>query len=289
MSNEVNPAKQLQDVAEIERQFKRLALLNPDQTEGLLDVLSHLDTLKREIAEKLIPEHIYINMQPVFAPVVLTIPNLQSDIPENVSAQRNESGMVITLKNNRRFQKSERGHNGLEARDWDIKTEIESVELFGEILTGKDLVTRRQELLQNFFVRMLEGEENVAAMTEAMERAGLIQGEYLYRAITKSEYAQLLKDRTLCYSHLDPSANFENEAMFQSSGSQVKHFAPKSEEGYAGQIIRWKIEHPLLYKTAGMSSPRVIPLFSHYLPVVEVSDDMGENFHQLMDTNSKTN
>lgn len=277
MSLEQNPAYQLHTLREAEKAFKAI-LSAPEDAEKLQEALGKVEQIRQELMTKLIPEHIYINMRPVFASVAFTAPSLDIDIPESPSYKPEGEGMVITLKNNGRYQRSNQGHNGLTGKDWDLRAEIESVSVFGEIYIGQDLLTRRAELLQNFFAQMLGGNENVRGMTTAMEGLGLQQGSYLYRAISSSDYSQLQRNGTLCFSHLDPSANFESEQMYQDPHSQVRHYVSKTDEGYVGKIIRWQIEHPLLYRTAGMAVPRVIPLFSHFLPKVEISENQGESF-----------
>lgn len=283
MSKEIDPQLQLADITEIERHFRTLAA-SSGQPSDFDNVFAVLTKYKGEVTEKLIPPYVYINMKPVFTPVALTIPSLEIDIPENPSDKPDESGLVVKLRNNRRYEISERGQNGLRGRDWNLKTQIETVSVFGDTYSGEDVISRRPELLQAFFVHLLEGEDNVETMTTAMENAGLVKDSYLYRAITASDLSALRQDGTICYSHLDPSANFESENMFQNPNSQVRMFAPKSEDGYTGDIIRWKIEHPLLYRTAGMAAPRVVPLFSHYLPPVEISNDSGNIFTPFVKT-----
>lgn len=278
MSLEHDPKYQLRTLSDAERAFKTL-LSAPEDAEKLQEALGKVEHIRQELMAKLIPERVYINMRPVFASVAFTVPSLDADIPESPSYEPGNEEMVITLKNNGRYQRSIQGHNGLTGKDWNLRTDIETVAVFGQTYTGEELLTRKAELLQNFFNQMLGGEQNAGRMAAAIEAAGLRQGSYLYRAINSGDYSRLKREGTLCFSHLDPSANFESEQMYQDPRSQVRHYVTKTDEGYAGKIIRWQIEHPLLYRTAGMAVSRVIPLFSHFLPQVEISENQGQTFN----------
>jgi hypothetical protein len=241
------------------------------------------------------PEHVYINLEPRFTSVVLTVPRLDVDLPENPNAEPLPENTVIVLKNNGRYKLASSpknyAYNGLDvdSTDYDKNPTIESIDWNGETFTGEEILAKRQELLEKFFRQVLGSEENVQGVRSENEAAGLKRGSYLYRAIDKYDWRKLIKEKTKVYSHLDPSANFESEEMFQREHSQVKYYAGKTEEGYSGHIIRWKIEDPVLYRRAGMQALRVVPLFSHFLPSeIEVSEDRGETFKPLVSFSSKS-
>lgn len=106
------------------------------------------------------------------------------------------------------------------------------------------------------------------------------QDSYLYRAVTADEIRRMKSGGNIFWNHLDPSANFESEDMYNGELSQVKHYAGRKEDGYSGSIIRWQIEDPLLYRPAGIGVRRITPMFTHYLkPGLEVSEDGGNTFN----------
>lgn len=114
-------------------------------------------------------EKVYINLQPRFASLVFTVPNLEVDLPENVSLQR-EGELSIALQNNGRFELDREGHGGVRGKDWSAKTMIDDVSWHGETIRGEDLLTRRAELLNRFFVEMLGSEEAVQQIRAAMKQ-----------------------------------------------------------------------------------------------------------------------
>ncbi len=253
---------------------------SPSQVDELMEMIAKE---RVKLTSQLIPVRIYINLPEVFAGVAFTIPNLTVDIPESPSLEADNSGMVISIINNGKYTRSRTGYNGISPVDFDIKTEIEGVDVFGGHYTGFDLTHRRKELLNGFFVHILKDEKVVEELARGNTATGLGQDQYLYRAITRGDWSNLQSEGTICYSHLDPSANFENEKMYESDTSQVKFYAQKTDQGYTGQIIRWPIEHPLLYRVSGGGSLRVAPFFSHYLPLsIEVSDNQGKSFTPLI-------
>jgi hypothetical protein len=234
------------------------------------------------------PDRVYMNMKPVFASAVLTVPRLNVDLPENVTLNPDRNGLVVTLKNNGRYKVNPYDSNDVKGDNWDQHSDIEQVQWGEHNYSGQDIVTRRRELLEEFFKENLGGDENVSHMRHQLEQAGLGAGTHLYRAIKDSELRQLTREEGAKFiSHLDPSANFESEAMFQGEHSQVKQYSGKKGDGYddySGHIIRWQLEDPLLYRTGGMGVPRVVPMFSHYLPAqLEISSDKGETFVPLGD------
>ena len=228
--------------------------------------------------EPQVPEKVYINLQPRFASLVFTVPNLEVDLPENVSLQR-QGELSVALRNNGRFQLDRGGYQGISGKDWSVRTTIDDVQWYGESISGDDLLERRTELLNRYFVETLGSEEAVQQMRAQNEAGGLRRDSYLYRAISEDEARKIKRDGNVYYSHLDPSANFENEEMYNGAHSQVKHYAARKEEGYSRSIVRWRIEDPLLYRPAGMAVRRITPMFSHYLRQdLEVSDDGGQTF-----------
>lgn len=228
--------------------------------------------------EPQVPERVYVNLQPRFASIVFTVPNLEVDLPENISLQR-EGELSVALRNNGRFELEQGGYQGVKGKNWAAKTTIDDVDWHGETISGEDLLAKRTELLNRFFVEMLGSEEAVRQLRAVNEAGGLRQDSYLYRAITQDEVRKMRRDGNVFFNHLDPSANFESEDMYNGEHSQVKHYAGRKEEGYSGNIIRWHIEDPLLYRPAGMAVRRITPMVSHYLRQdLEVSEDGGNSF-----------
>lgn len=230
-------------------------------------------------SEPQIPENVFINLEPRFASLVFTVPYLQVNLPENPTLLPKKDRMVVRLKNNGRLQVNPYDTQQLDGKDRSQQTDIETIEWEGRIISGQELLTQRRQLLEEFFEKMLGGKTQVADLRKVNEQSDLTKGSYLYRAIGNSEQWRLEKERYKEVSFLDPSANFENEEMYNNQNSQVKHYSAKKGDEYSGQIIRWKIEHPLLYRRAGLNPPRIQPMFSHYLPqVIEISQDRGKTF-----------
>ncbi len=237
--------------------------------------------IRTQSAEPTIPQNIYINLQPRFASLPITAPHLRVNLPENPTLQPQPNMVVIKLRNNGRLKVNQFEPKQLDGNDWNQATEIESMEWQGKVYSGAELLAKRQQLLELYFETMLGGKETVARLRQANEASGLTEGSYLYRAVDQYELRRLEKDGYKEVSFLDPSANFENEEMYNGNQSQVKHYASQTEQ-YSGKIIRWKIEHPLLYRKAGLNPPRVQPMFSHYLPqAIEVSNDGGKTFSSM--------
>lgn len=160
--------------------------------------------------EKAVPELVYISLEPRFASVVFTVPHLSVRIPENPVADPPKKDLVITLKNNGWAMKDPDDPTRLSPRDFDAETEILSVEWFDDKIKGEELLQRRKELLEKFFMRILDGEKNVQMLRGMMVNAGLAKGLYLYRAIDRVEDLALSREGCKLVNHLDPSANFEN-------------------------------------------------------------------------------
>jgi len=232
-------------------------------------------------SEPNLPQNIFINLEPRFASLPITAPHLRVNLPENPTLHPQSDKVVIMLANRGKFKLNPFYHQRLDGNDWDQQTEIESMEWGGETYSGADLLAKREQLLEQFFETALGDKDTVAALRKVNEASGLSKDSYLYRAIDPWELAKLEKDGYKKVSYLDPSANFENEDMYGGDRSQVKHFASQTEQ-YSGSIIRWKIEHPLLYRRAGLNPPRVQPMFSHYLPkILEISRDGGKTFSPI--------
>jgi len=239
---------------------------SPDLSEGI------------KATEPKIPERVYVNLQPRFASLVFTVPNLEVDLPENISLQR-QGELSVALHNNGRFHLDRSGYQGVNGKDWGAKTTIDDIRWHSETTRGEELIERRTELLNRFFVETLGGEEAIKQMRTQYEASDLRRDSFLYRAITEKEVIKMRRDRNVYLSHLDPSANFENEEMYNDEHSQVKYYACRKDEGYSGNIIRWHIEDPLLYRPAGMQVRRITPLLSHYLRQdLEVSEDGGKTY-----------
>lgn len=237
--------------------------------------------IPHQVTEPRIPERIFINLPPVFASLLFTIPHLQVDLPENPTLAP-KGDLSVTILNNEYLKRDPGGYNGLSGNNLKANTTIESVNWKGQIIPGQQLIQERKQLLNHFFVDSIGSEEAVSALRQHMKQTGLQEGSYLYRAISDSELRELQNNGYRYVSHLDPSANFENEKMFSGEHSQVKHYAERTQDGYSGRIIRWKTEDPLLYRTAGMAVRRIIPMFSHYLPQeIEISNKGGITFEVL--------
>lgn len=278
MNPEDDPANQLYELDRVERAIRDL-LTAPENAAQLQEALAVIENSRKNLLEKLIPENVFINMRESFSTVAFTVPNLQIDIPENPYLTPASNGIVIALQNNGKYERTWRGTNGLGVRDWNLKTQIESVDVSGQHYKGSEILQNRTQLLQDFFLHMFGNEETTDQFTASNIEAGLDKGAFLYRAITKSDLRELNRDGTICYSHLDPSANFETESMYTDPLSQVKLYNAKTDQGYEGIIMRWPIEHPLLYRVTGTGAFRVVPFFPHYLPNgIELSSDNGETF-----------
>lgn len=233
-------------------------------------------------SEPNLPQNIFINLEPRFASLPITAPHLRVNLLENPTLHPQSDKVVIKLANNGRYKPNLFDHQRLDGNDWNQQTEIESMEWEGEVYSGTDLLAKRDQLLEQFFEGALGDKDAVTALRKVNEASGLSKDSYLYRAIDPWELKRLEKDGYKEVSYLDPSANFENEDMFDGNQSQVKHFASQTEQ-YSGSIIRWKIEHPLLYRRAGLKPPRVQPMFSHYLPkILEISRDGGNTFSPIL-------
>lgn len=231
--------------------------------------------------EPQVPDKVYVNLQPRFASLVFTVPNLEVDLPENVSL-RSEGELSVVLSNNGKFQIDQSGYQGVRGKDWNARTTITEVNWHGETISGDKLLAKRTELLNNFFVEMLGSKDAVQQLRKQNEAGGLRQGSYLYRAVTEDEIIKIRDVGNVYFSHLDPSANFESEEMYNGEHSQVKYYAGQKKKGYSGTVIRWHIEDPLLYRSAGMAVRRIVPMFSHYLRQdLEVSGDSGKTFVPL--------
>lgn len=246
--------------------------------------LQEPQAIRMQSAERTIPQNVYINLQPRFASLPITAPNLRVNLSENPTLKPQSDMVVIKLGNNGRLKVNQFDRERLDVCDWNQQTEIESMEWQGKVYTGAELLAKRQQLLEQYFETMLGSKEVVFQLKQANEAASLEGGSYLYRAIDQYELQRLERDGYKEVSFLDPSANFENEEMYSDAQSQVKHYAAQPEQ-YSGKIIRWKIEHPLLYRKAGLNPPRVQPMFSHYLPqAIEISNDGGKTFSPIPTT-----
>lgn len=250
---------------------------------------SEIITAAEDIDQHLVPE-VYYNLQNRFASIVFTVPHLDVGMPENPTLQPDAKGIVVVEKNYGRWKKKQ-FVDDIQVTDWKLRPRLDEVRWKGKTYTGEQLLEQKDQLLQEFFIDMAGGEDNVRQLRVTSEAAGLTEGSYLYRAIGGSEYTQLQREGVKYVNHLDPSANFESEAMYNGENSQVKHYASKTGEGesYSGHIIRWKIQDPVLYRPAGLNPPRVVPMFAHFLPVdMEISIDGGKTFLSLQShTSSK--
>lgn len=229
-------------------------------------------------------KEVFYNLQNRFASLVFTIPNLDVGIPEDPTLTPKTDGIVVVEKNSGKYARVRFSPDEIEVTDWSIKPHIDEVRWKGKTYTGEQLLAQKDQLLQEFFTDILGGEENVGKLRIACEAAGLVKGSYLYRAISKPEYRQLSREGSKYVNYLDPSANFESEEMFNGEYSQVKQYASQGGEDYSGQIIRWKIQDPILYRRAGFNPPRVVPMFIHFLPAeIELSNDGGKTFKMYKD------
>jgi len=228
-----------------------------------------------------VPERTYFNIQPRFASLVFTVPHLKVDLPEN-SSLKPQGELSVSVLNNGRLQIDPVEPDILRGKDWTAKAEIESVNWHDEVISSQRLLAERKTLLGKYFVEMLGSEDAVNQLRRSNESVGLREGSYLYRAVTEDELRKMKREGYQQYSFLDPSANFESEEMFNGEHSQVRHYFGKTEAGYSGSIIRWKLEDPVLYRTSGMAVRRVVPMFSHYIPrETEISNNGGETFEPL--------
>lgn len=239
-------------------------------------------TLAKDVDQPPAPE-VYYNLQNRFASIVFTVPHLEVGMPENPKLQPDAKGIVVVEENNGRWKRKP-FTDDVQVTDWKLRPRVDKIIWKGKEYSGEQLLEQKYQLLQEFFIDMAGSEDNVRQLRVTSEAAGLTEGSYLYRAISESEHRQLQREGVKYVNHLDPSANFESEAMYNSENSQVKHYAAQAGEGgdYSGKIIRWKIQDPVLYRTAGLNPPRVIPMFTHFLPAdMEISSDEGKTFVSL--------
>ena len=243
-------------------------------TGGIPGIFSQI--LEAVTQSEIVPEYIYQNFSQEFASLILTVPSKSTSLPENPVIKSSGVGISVRLKNNGSWKAVGLGTEKLEPNSSNQTPEIESISINAKTFSFEEMVSNRNQLLQHFFVSVLGSEE---AVNKMRSMTGIQYGSYLYRAITDAEFRDLTRDKTKFVTHNDPSANFEDQRMFDGASSQVKQFA--SEAGYSGRILRWKVADPLFYRIAGMSPPRVSPLFSHFLPNdMEVSQD-GKAFESL--------
>ncbi len=220
-----------------------------------------------------VPEKIYVNLDPLLITLVLTIPHLYVNLPENPSLEAKVGSIVVTLKNNGKYQLDQNSPMGFKARDLNALTEIESIDWQGMQYTGQELLSKRKELLNKFFTETLSGEENVKVLRQQNTDAGLGIGRYLYKAIDFWGLQSLREEKSKFFSTQDQNAVFEIEQRFASPDSKVKS---------AEHIIKWQIEEPLFYRSSGIEHPEITPFFPHFLPpLIELSNDGGKSFNTV--------
>lgn len=229
------------------------------------------------------PEYVYMHFSARFASLVFTIPNSRTILPENatLAPSSDTEGINIKLKNNNAWVKDGKYSQDLITLNDKNIPEIESISWKGKQYTVSEIIEKRAELLEEYYASMLGG--NKEAVTKLRQATGLQKGQYLFRAIRSDELAKLKVNKSQCYTQNDPSANFETEKMYRGEESQARSFSGNTQEGCSGRIVKWQIEDPILYRYAGMNPPRIVPMFSHFIPDnLEISED-GVNFQLFSD------
>ena len=94
------------------------------------------------------------------------------------------------------------------------------------------------------------------------------KGDYLYRAVNEKEWAEIQKNQAF---FIRSRTNFERQEEFNRSDSQVKMYA--QEAGYAGQIIRIKVEGPYYCYSGGPGVLRIEPTIPHFAQIEVWQDD----------------
>ncbi len=89
------------------------------------------------------------------------------------------------------------------------------------------------------------------------------KGAYLYRAVTHSEWNQIVRDGG--YYCVYDQTNFETDIE-----SQVQHYSQADD--YAGKIVRIRVSGPY-FRAAGTSVPRVTSTMPHYARVEVLQGD----------------
>jgi hypothetical protein len=226
------------------------------------------------------PEYVYMHFSDAYVSLVFTVPNATTLLPENATLTpgQNTEGINVKFKNNNAWVR-DRGSQDLIMENYNNRPEIQSVVWQGKEYSLTEIIENRDELLEEYYASRLGG--NKKAVEQVRQATGLKKGDRLFRAITSTELWKLKRNNSQYYTQNDPSANFENEKMYQSEDSQARSFSRNTEEGYSGYIIRWQVDDPILYRFAGMNPPRIIPMFSHFVPDnLQISKD-GINFQQF--------
>ncbi len=130
----------------------------------------------------------------------------------------------------------------------DARMEIEGAFFRGDYFTFDEFVSLRQKV---------ESELDFLWNLNPVPKNG-----YLYRAVQRSEWRQLLRDDAFL---VRTDTNFES-----SFGPQVQLYAHNPD--YAGRVIRIKVEGPF-FRGAGMAVPRVTSVLPHYATHVEIFCD----------------
>jgi hypothetical protein len=228
------------------------------------------------------PEYVYMHFSDAYVSLVFTVPDAKTSLPENatLSPSSDKNGINVKLKNNNAWVRDGASQNLIMEND-NNKPEIQSVVWQGKEYSLMEIIEKQAELLEQYYVSRLGG--NKEAVERIRQSTGLKKGDYLFRAVTSDELWKLKRNKSQYYTQNDPSANFENEKMYKGEDSQVRSFSGNTKEGYSGHIIRWRVEDPILYRYAGMKPPRIVPMFSHFIPDnLEISED-GINFKPFSD------
>ncbi len=271
------------------------------------------------------PEFVYYNLPIELAPLVITFPNKQIDIPENPSTEHQQDEISIKMRNNKVWRQIPKLNNKkiydsispflptdikniFDQINEDTYNEIERYSFIKFIIELSSIYDKKNSHLVEHMINNAlaeEGELSVDNYHGQMEIDGVyykskyypfdkIQeelrpqieelmkpcevlshvklGDYLYRAIDKAEWEQILRDKSYC---VRTKTNFED-----SIGSQVVQYS--KTDGYAGKVIRIKVEGQW-FKDAGFQVPRVESISAFYANVEVLEGNQWFSIDKYLD------
>lgn len=119
------------------------------------------------------------------------------------------------------------------------------------------------------FEKLSELKAKIDEPLALFSKVGPQEGKFLYRAVDKKEYENILRDKGFV---IRTATQFEDQLMYDGDHSQVKNHAKM--EGYSGKIIRLKVKGPY-FMSKGMAAPRVESQAAHFAEV-EVLNESGD-------------
>jgi len=251
------------------------------------------------------PEFIYYNFPATFATIAITFPHSKVNIFEVPQAEPNIKELSIKVKNNEACRQKKKADvykssisvlpsflreiiNGFD----NDKLEKISVEIFIQFIEKMlgdearnvkdviDIIKRQIEEELKLDITSPQGQIEIEGVyfegkyypfdkiqeelrpiveerMKPFEQISPIKsGQYLYRAVDEKEWRDIVKDKIY---FVPIRTNFEDNI-----GPQVQDYS--RSEGYAGKIIRIKVQGPW-FKKGGMAVPRVESLSPFYAEV----------------------